>query len=665
MTFASDLVSRLEQQRSRIQRMLLPGLKNRSGGFDAPLSAVASDFAGRKFKIAAKQMQVLSSERIKPFYARTLTPLMRALPQKYQKVKDVIHVRPLSGRNASIWSELETVFPGMRNQPEREISSSGGVLRQGSIIQKLKTVPNPEQSLESFRKQIESQPRQSRTPAQRKAKQPGFSPRDRLYSRVQEIKPGEKPEIAETAGGQETVPEISAVQRPTVESVTKNTASQQSIQRQVDAPVSKQDSPTVTKQPDLPVEKNELLSKTKERTQPVEKIVPQTRDTHEIRTEDHVKLTEQKDQTSIVDQPKDKVSDTERPSVTKAIAKPVDKQDVPQASKPDASLLLKALPVREEKPATPALKKALPVKKAKRSDATSLIRAPQQPPVSRQSVRVTTSAVVQRTPAKPESKPVQISSKPQAEKNAPPVEQLEQPEVVESTLPENEEQEFELKKNAQSDDDTQMPLGRMVKANQEKAMSMIHRQETPMTLPKFPKHLLMQAFTKPLPRQRSRSDENMPQYADGLFPSADILPKVSPGGTQKLSLTAQQSAGGPQQFGLSQAVSGEAEMEMPIASQQPVIQALELPGKPLASQNKPSPAQEPHPAVAASPSNVIQRLWEEHTGGQSQGGDSGGSAESSSPGEQIGGLDLEILAEEVYPYVKRIIEIEANRSFKI
>jgi hypothetical protein len=55
--------------------------------------------------------------------------------------------------------------------------------------------------------------------------------------------------------------------------------------------------------------------------------------------------------------------------------------------------------------------------------------------------------------------------------------------------------------------------------------------------------------------------------------------------------------------------------------------------------------------------NIIQRTWEGHTPpSQSSSGNSGGDKSGS---ESKG---LESLAEDVFPYVKRILEIEADRS---
>jgi hypothetical protein len=86
-------------------------------------------------------------------------------------------------------------------------------------------------------------------------------------------------------------------------------------------------------------------------------------------------------------------------------------------------------------------------------------------------------------------------------------------------------------------------------------------------------------------------------------------------------------------------------------------------GAPPAPNNQSlSPAASAAPAAASSAaSNVVQRLWEGHSPPASQSGGSTGSAVESSA-ESGAGLDLDTLAEQVFPIVKRLIEIESERS---
>ena len=58
--------------------------------------------------------------------------------------------------------------------------------------------------------------------------------------------------------------------------------------------------------------------------------------------------------------------------------------------------------------------------------------------------------------------------------------------------------------------------------------------------------------------------------------------------------------------------------------------------------------------------NVVQRQWEEHSGVEGQ-GSGGASSQGTDDNGDSSPLDLEALAEDVFPYVKRILEIESNR----
>ena len=145
MTFASDLVSRLEQRRSRIQGMLSPGSSKLTGeGTNASLSPVANDFAGRKFQLAAKKMRVLGEGSIKPLLSSTGSSLGSDVLSKFQAIEKIIHINPKTIQDNSTWSEVEAILPGGSNRSVRETPQpEGGILRQGSIIQKFKTTPGP------------------------------------------------------------------------------------------------------------------------------------------------------------------------------------------------------------------------------------------------------------------------------------------------------------------------------------------------------------------------------------------------------------------------------------------------------------------------------------------------------------------------------------------
>jgi hypothetical protein len=93
------------------------------------------------------------------------------------------------------------------------------------------------------------------------------------------------------------------------------------------------------------------------------------------------------------------------------------------------------------------------------------------------------------------------------------------------------------------------------------------------------------------------------------------------------------------------------------AAPQPALQTAK---QAEASSQQTQPAS---PAVRSAPGNVVQRLWDEHSppSSASSSPSSGTSDDSDSSGGQAG-VDLDQLAEDVLPIVKRLIEIESERS---
>jgi hypothetical protein len=94
----------------------------------------------------------------------------------------------------------------------------------------------------------------------------------------------------------------------------------------------------------------------------------------------------------------------------------------------------------------------------------------------------------------------------------------------------------------------------------------------------------------------------------------------------------------------------------PSAAPAPVKQAPK--SEPAISPVNSQVSQVPRPTpTLARTNNTIQRTWEGHTPpAQSS---SGGSTQDNDRSEST---DLQALAENVFPYVKRILEIEADRS---
>ncbi len=149
---------------------------------------------------------------------------------------------------------------------------------------------------------------------------------------------------------------------------------------------------------------------------------------------------------------------------------------------------------------------------------------------------------------------------------------------------------------------------------------------------------------QPLPAQRGESESRRDSFTPA--PPASVLPPMA------LSLA-----------------YPPRPVEKPVAPSAPAPAA-----QPSAASTVPAPMQQgvnpPAPAASqtlarprpASVGNTIQRTWSEHEGlGGSQLGEGSQPSSSSEQSGTAQELDLEQLAEDVFPYVKRLIEIESDR----
>lgn len=187
MTPQNQIVKRLFQHKHRIARMLSPGSRQvpaSQGTWNYTL--VASDFGARKFKLAASRMRVLRKEKLGSLQFENIQRSASAIQAKLPNAQKMLHL-PAGGKpETGSWTEIEQVFPDQFSE-RVETPASDNELRQGSIIQKLSAFPQPGHRLESFKQQIQRNSMRQ---------EPGFgapekrnlSPKDRLFTRVQELK---------------------------------------------------------------------------------------------------------------------------------------------------------------------------------------------------------------------------------------------------------------------------------------------------------------------------------------------------------------------------------------------------------------------------------------------------------------------------------------------
>jgi len=207
--------------------MLTPGLRkraeNQQGG---SISSVFARFGGGKFRLAARKMRVLDDSKLGHLHPDALKDFSQNIPVKFREVKKLIHFTPGSFRKASIWSEIDRTLP---NQAESRSENPPlpGELRPGSIIEKMPMTPQSGQSIGSFKEQL--QQFQPSTPQQKPLRRPDPGPGSRLFSRIQEIT------------GQDQSPEVSSpgiteaeVKPPAAESKPTSTQGA-TVQRQIDS----------------------------------------------------------------------------------------------------------------------------------------------------------------------------------------------------------------------------------------------------------------------------------------------------------------------------------------------------------------------------------------------------------------------------------------------
>jgi hypothetical protein len=186
MSQPNPIVSRLHGQKSRIARMLSPGVTSaRPGPAGLSLSPIAPSFGGRKLRLAAQRMRALNWNLLGPARSATAMTIAHTIQAKFEHPKSILHIIPPSKTEQRVWSEVEQVFPAQAGQTEAP--PEPGELRRGSVIQRFETVPQPGQSMESFRQQMQDTPAVRKPEVTPPPRKPLPAPGDRRVGRVQEL----------------------------------------------------------------------------------------------------------------------------------------------------------------------------------------------------------------------------------------------------------------------------------------------------------------------------------------------------------------------------------------------------------------------------------------------------------------------------------------------
>ena len=678
MVSGNQLASHLKQQRSRIQGMLSPGRRDRSGGgVDAPLSPVQSDFAGRKFLLAAKKMRVLGDNKISSMFSRSERSLSTEIVDKFQGVESIIHLNSKTIRDGSIWPDVETTLPGSSKSVQQPAGpEAGGMLQQGSVIQKFSTVPKPGQPLESFRQQIESQPRPAR-PSAVQPKKAVISPGDRLFSRVQEITSTQR------AAGHDGVETAVATERPVEtrlsESEPVKSTDKPMVQKQSELPATVQrqiDQLVVEKQPGEVAKKHEKESEaeTRERVPisevPVQENLPEVQESAPV---SEVPVQENSPEAVAVAKPSPFISAPVAPLVQKAF--PAEKKSEQKAK------IKKAVPVKNDKGAVnkPIVKQARPVVQStvQREESTGVQRQSLDSLKSAPAKPITTAHVPHKAPSEGAANAGKLQS--QGVQSAPPGVALpkksEVPDmpimlpkqgvdgapVIEEDAARNMDMETNVSGIVQEKETgSTMPLRQVLVERRRSAERAIHRSE-PVKLQQRQRPKLTH-LADPMIGMQKNSHKEVSNPAAEMPAARQVDSATQVGGQQSISAMAPTPPAEFQAMEVTERDDAKNDLLMPVAETKINPKKKEqAERRDVQTQNTQPPTRKSRPGPEITTmANVVQRQWEEHSGVEGQ-GSGGASSQGTDDNGDSSPLDLEALAEDVFPYVKRILEIESNR----
>ncbi len=409
----NSIISRVQTHKKQAKGMITPGLsasaRTKQGDH---LPAIFTRFGVGKAKEASSKMQILDHRRMGKMQAETSKAFSEAIPQKFQDIQSLLHLNPNISREETIWNEIEKTLP-TQESAQYEEPPQPGEMRAGSVIQKFSMMPKEGQSIESFKKQTQSLPKPA-SKRQAKPQKPDIKPRAKLFSQVQEVS-SSKP----TMGTTEHPPEQPA------------SATDTTLQRQVDtapAPAKKEETSSLPKIAE------------KEITPPVSQSAK----------EKPKKLVASPKKTEL---PLKKTQAVPKPPLKKAVeTTPTRKKEsVPQAKNlPSKVTREKVDDTRQPAKAIPTPKKTLqpqaPIVQRK-VDKSPIVKAPkiaEKTPKSDSTERrkAEKPLIVKERPTTKETQPLPEQVLKQKEKPAPKVPPQEKAEVL-SALPKEEVQEQE------------------------------------------------------------------------------------------------------------------------------------------------------------------------------------------------------------------------------
>ncbi|PKN93782.1 MAG: hypothetical protein CVU44_08175 [Chloroflexi bacterium HGW-Chloroflexi-6] len=668
--------------------MLTPGLKDFTGQ-QRSFSPVLDGLGSQRYSQIIQNMRFLGAQRPGSLKPESINLIGRDLPAKFANIADLLHIKAPSAPDSSIWSQVDQTLPagGQASSPVAQTPDEPGTMRQGTVISRLPTVPKTAQGFESIKQQIQSRASSAKPAAPvRKTPRPG-DPSVRRFARIEEISNKEAPAASEPpAATPPAIPPATVQRQPEpMPDVLKADAPNQPAPdpEPVELPKSPKVRPPA--QPDSVFELSQpRAARAPERPAPVSEPakVPEARvpgrpaPVIEPPKAPAPRISEQP--TPVPEPPKAPAPRAPEQPVPvskppKALEAGTPAQDTPistPVARPEAPLP-RAVPTPKKQGQAPAL--ALPkARPTPAPQAGKLTQTPTPRARTEQKLKISApapSAVIQRQVDKPS-----IAEKPDS-LESPGLSFLKSSETrqessiasipdapVESAAAELPNQDMPAPVAQPAPRQTEAPL--VTQLSRRRAVSgQVRFLEPKIVKPEADRPALIRPDLRQPKRQTRASTPQAPEPAQPT-----VLARARQVATQLPARPSEQPVPQPDLASFA-APAPQAPVEMPVARRMesaasyPVKSAVveqavvshQLP------KNQVQPEARPTPTVAAASSNVVQRLWEEHSdSGSGSGGGSGAPAQGGSGGGDA--LDLDKIAEQVLPIVKRLIEIESERS---
>jgi hypothetical protein len=671
MAPSAPLIQRLQSHQGKTRRMLTLGKKDSAGQHHTGMLGLNA-WGAQKYSKIAENIRFLREERPGSFSSQKINLIGKDIPAKFANPASLLHVKPASTQQDSIWSKVEQVLPaGEAIVPEsRTTAAEAGVMRAGTVIQRMPTVPRPGQSIESFKEQVQAR---AATKPKTPARIPPRAKNDlsvRRYARIEEI----PQKTTATPAEDSTRPDST----PTAESAPGDTIRRQ-VETETDRPLTPESSklqPKTTSQQTAPpsqpaqtAKPSAPLSQESRPSQPPTEAAPTSSKKPETASPSEAKPVPTQRPISTPN------AATEPPTSAPQESEPVERETLPRLTFSQSNTVAPDAPPAEK---LTLADKPLPRARPKTREVPGKKQTPEQRslPQAKASPRpqaVSQPALTRAEPRKPAAAQPQINRagtpmlqrQPDSTGTTPPPRFISEQSATPSTPP-NRVREITtnddprptppIEPSAETGQAALAPLNMPAIQYRREAPEQVRilkaRNIKPVVQPEIFKPsqpLIQRTVESSRPATKSaapQTGENFPvSRTQAALPARpDTLPQGAPQ---------------PAQETIPMPVAHLPQPAPAVTSQPatPPQQSLEIePAPPPASLPETTPA-----PIKTTAKNVVQRLWDEHSPPASASGQ-GSNAASDESSQTGSGLDLDKIAEEVLPIVKRLIEIESERS---